>query len=210
MRYFFVGLSILFSNFEVTGQIQTFMSGIKPIAGDSGRFQYDKTSINIPAGKCFELLGSSGRFHTISIKSNAVSAGLERSATSDYGPILTKTYQSSPQNPTGRTDEGLRIVTGPNVVVFAYTGDLAVTYRIFDNPSSSSTKSASPKADDIKLTDEFLMLDYTVQANTTYKLGISRDLKKWEPLFEFTPESDKLNVELPKIILGNEAFLKLE
>ena len=31
-----------------------------------------------------------------------------------------------------------------------------------------------------------------------------------KPLFEFIPESDKLNVELPKIILGNESYLKLE
>ena len=53
-------------------------------------------------------------------------------------------------------------------------------------------------------------MDCTVQANTTYKLGISKDLKNWQPLFEFTPESDKLNVELPKIILGNESYLKLE
>ena len=85
-----------------------------------------------------------------------------------------------------------------------------LTYKLTDNVTSKASKPASPKADDIKLTDEFLMLDYTVQANTTYKLGISKDLKNWQPLFEFTPESDKLNVELPKIILGNESFLKLE
>ena len=106
----------------------------------------------------------------------------------------------------------LNHIAGP-AVLRLWTGETdnpVLTYKLTDNLTSKTSKPASPKADDIKLTDEFLMLDYTVKANTTYKLGISKDLKNWQPLFEFTPESDKLNVELPKIILGNESFLKLE
>ena len=103
-------------------------------------------------------------------------------------------------------------IAGPAVLhLITHTSETPLlTYKLTDNIASSTSKPASPKADDIKLTDEFLMLDYTVQANTTYKLGISKDLETWKPLFEFTPESDKLNVELPKIILGNESYLKLE
>ena len=69
-------------------------------------------------------------------------------------------------------------IAGP-AVLRMNTGfyDPVLTHKLTNNLTSKTSKPVSPKADDIKLTDEFLMLDYTVQANTTYKLGISSDLK---------------------------------
>jgi hypothetical protein len=183
IRLFFVA-SFLTCGASVHGQVMTV------IASDVNQ----KVEINIPAGKYMEILGYS-----------------RGTAQADGGRLYIN-------NPSGNLIPGssyalqVRFIAGPNVLVM--TSGLrpspVLTYRLIDNTASSTRQQASPKADDIKLTDEFLMLDYTVQANTTYKLGISKDLKSWKPLFEFTPESDKLNVELPKIILGNQSFLKLE
>ena len=183
IRLFLVA-SFLTCAASVQGQIVTV------IASDTNQ----KVEINIPAGKYMEILGYS------------------RGTAQPDGGRLYINNRSGNLIPGSSYALQVRFIAGPNVLVM--TSGLrpspVLTYRLIDNTASSSSRSASPKADDIKLTDEFLMLDYTVQANTTYRLGISKDLKSWKPLFEFTPESDKLNVELPKIILGNKSFLKLE
>jgi hypothetical protein len=161
--------------------------------------------INIPAGKVMEIVGYSngdGRSeHShLYLETNSLNSGYRAS-------ILNR--RQTLDHPT---EVSVKYIAGPQVLVMkaGTKGWPILSYKMTDNAAPTKSKPASPKADDIKLTDEFLMLDYTVQANTTYKLGISKDLKNWKPLFEFTPESDKLNVELPKIILGNESFLKLE
>jgi len=162
----------------------------------------DEIRIEIPSGKYMEILGyniggrSADGYH-LKIQDGDASILNNRLSLNDPVSVAVK------------------FIAGPNTVLMKagyWNGVITstLTYRLAENIASSTSKPASPKADDIKLTDEFLMLDYTVQANTTYKLGISKDLETWKPLFEFTPESDKLNVELPKIILGNESYLKLE
>ena len=159
--------------------------------------------INIPAGKYMEIIGYNqgiNRAEGAYLKIQDGNANVLNSRVSLDEPVSV----------------AIKVIAGPNTLLMQAgrrQGTLStstLSYRLVDNIASSTSKPASPKAEDIKLTDEFLMLDYTVQANTTYKLGISKDLKTWKPLFEFTPESDKLNVELPKIILGNESYLKLE
>lgn len=155
--------------------------------------------ISIPSGKYVEILGYNqgiNRAEGAYLRIEDGSANVLNSRASSDDPISV----------------AVRFIAGPNTLLMqagrknGKLNIITLTYRLAENTASSTPQTASPKADGIKLTDEFLMLDYTVQANATYKFGISRDLKKWEPLFEFTPESDKLNVELPKIILGNEAW----
>ena len=173
--------------------------------------------VEIPRGKVLEILSFIGGPNYVNIDSRngnrlEIYAGEEknRKVTITEDPQYGSQY---PQTPWYTHKLKLNVIAGPNSLLMHVGGkydNAILTYKLTDNIASSTSKPASPKADDIKLTDEFLMLDYTVQANTTYKLGISKDMKNWKPLFEFTPESDKLNVELPKIILGNKSFLKLE
>jgi len=173
--------------------------------------------VEIPAGKVLEILGFAGGPNWTFDGPNALFVSYERHPDGRLArPSRITDYPDS----GNRRDNGatfcsnkvlVKQVAGPAFLqMVVVQGSPVLTYKLTDNLTSKVSKPASPKADDIKLTDEFLMLDYTVQANTTYKLGISKDLKNWQPLFEFTPESDKLNVELPKIILGNESYLKLE
>ena len=67
-----------------------------------------------------------------------------------------------------------------------------------------------PVLGSIGTNDRYLLLDYAVAPKQKYYLGISKDLKTWEPLYDFTPASGELKIELPKIILGDHSFLKLE
>ena len=174
--------------------------------------------VDVPAGKVLQILGFYGganyRSHDAGGSINGLYVSQHKDA--DGKAIHFTSLTEIPSIIDGQIFSSHKVVVdyiaGPAVLEM-YAVDVympILTYKLTDNIASSTSKPASPKADDIKLTDEFLMLDYTVQANTTYKLGISKDLKTWKPLFEFTPESDKLNVELPKIILGNESYLKLE
>ena len=191
----FLVTSFLTCAASVQGQVTT-------VIASEGR---KEIKINIPAGKVMEIVGYSngdGRSENsqLYLESNSLNNGYRAS-------ILN--LRQTLDHPT---EVSVKYIAGPQVLVMkaGTMGWPILSYKMTDNAAPTKSKPASPKADDIKLTDEFLMLDYTVQANTTYKLGISKDLKSWKPLFEFTPESDKLNVELPKIILGNKSFLKLE
>jgi hypothetical protein len=185
IRLFLVA-SFLTCAASVQGQVMTVVASA----------ENPKVEINIPVGKYMEILG------------------YNRGTTQRVGgQLYINNLYSSLLLPGSSYALQVKFIAGPNVLVMTSglpTNSPVLTYRLLDNTAPTTSKTANPKADDIKLTDEFLMLDYTVQANTTYKLGISKDLKNWKPLFEFTPESDKLNVELPKIILGNKSFLKLE
>ena len=203
----------LTSNVAALGQVFTMM-------GIERNTYYE---VEIPAGKVLEILG----FHAPpkwlgnNMGQAFLEVGLEGKTDTGYLINPASVIEGVDRGPFDPERSGYKFasnkvvvnhIAGP-AVLRLYTGETSkpvLTYKLTDNIASSTSKPASPKADEIKLTDEFLMLDYTVKANTTYKLGISKDLKNWQPLFEFTPESDKLNVELPKIILGNESYLKLE
>ncbi|MDA7559719.1 hypothetical protein N8683_02370 [bacterium] len=177
----------------------------------------EDTIIDIPSGKVLEIVGFMGGEQGQECELFIVPRRETNEATvlnhGDFDDTYKATVLNHRQTFDHPVEVAVKYIAGPQtLIMFPQRSRLqpVLTYKITDNLAPTTSKPVNPKADDIKLTDEFLMLDYTVQANTTYKLGISKDLKNWKPLFEFTPESDKLNVELPKIILGNKSFLKLE
>jgi formylglycine-generating enzyme required for sulfatase activity len=81
-------------------------------------------------------------------------------------------------------------------------------YRFVDDQPVAPA--SQPVLGSVKTNDRYLLLDYAVAPNHKYHLGISKDLKTWEPLYDFTPASGQLSIELPRIILGDHSFLKLD
>jgi hypothetical protein len=91
--------------------------------------------------------------------------------------------------------------TGNDNALIRFEGGKLKRYRFVDD---------QPVLGSIGTNDRYLLLDYAVAPKQKYYLGISKDLKTWEPLYDFTPASGELKIELPKIILGDHSFLKLE
>ncbi len=98
--------------------------------------------------------------------------------------------------------------TGNDNALIRFEGGKLKRYRFVDDQPVAPAN--QPVLGSIRANDRYLLLDYAVAPKQKYYLGISKDLKTWEPLYDFTPASGQLSVELPRIILGDHSFLKLD
>jgi hypothetical protein len=150
--------------------------------------------VEVPNGNVIEILGVTGGGAQGERPSLSIIKG--SSETEIWSPLKPLT---------------VNLLAGPTMLQLYALGrrSAVMSYRIIPNPGLSQPR-VTPQLKRLGTDPESLLMGFEVSPNEVYHLGISKDLKTWEPLFDFTSDSNQLDIKVPKPVLGDKSFLKLE